>query len=69
MEKEYLKRLHSIKGRKAINLIHTKRQFILVVKLIANKCLLEYILLFIFFIHNLRLLLLASQSSYIVIIL
>ena len=34
---ECLKRLHSVKGRKATNLVHTKHRFNLVVRLIAIK--------------------------------
>ena len=38
IEEECLKWLHSVKGRKATNLVRTKRRFNFVVRLIANKC-------------------------------
>ena len=38
IEEEYLKRLHSVKGRKATNLVRVNVSSILVLKLIANKC-------------------------------
>ena len=38
IEGECLKRLHSVKGRKATNLVCAKRRFELVVRLIAKKC-------------------------------
>ena len=47
IEEECFKQLHSIKGRKATHLVRTQRRFNLVVRLIANECLLGCILLFI----------------------
>ena len=38
IEEKCLKRLHSVKGRKATNLVHAKRRFDLVIRLIANEC-------------------------------
>ena len=35
---ECLKRLHSVKGRKATNLVRAKRRFEFVVRLIAIEC-------------------------------
>ena len=55
IKEEYLKQLHSIKGKKSTNLVCTQRRFNLVVRLIANKYFSGCILLFILSIHDLRL--------------